>query len=698
MQLRPNDIYIRNNTAWIAQGFLLLACNGLTAEYMMKARSAYKASVSPSFHGRDILPDTGKAWRWAFINNSFYYAYDNIPDKAPAHYRSQLPGRDALLQIGKAAMVSPSNHDFESHFKACLNHRFTTYLRCYNDCTRQQQENLSKAAAIMDGAVEYIRASNIDTRKYHFFQQLANFISTHDVPYFGSNVRVVKRKIEAVMAGTPIVEVIRLPRADNDNAAKGFHDEEIRSWVLQLRDYGANYTNTFIIKKVQDMCMLTNKPAPKDRWIGGIMEEHNTRYLTAENRFGSKGRFGIKYRGYQPMQNALFAGDCWQIDGTRVNLADFKHKVTLTGPDGKEIERTRQEYLYIVAVRDVHSGDVIGWNYSITEDRWAVFNALRMAARETGYLPFEMIFDKFPGHNTPEMKVFLEDLRQWGVTVTLSSDPNTKPGLERWFGTLQTVFMQESQYYYGQGVRSRRMYAHRSEQYIKRMRSQAAASGFNFDAAAAETDNIIDAYRNTPYCTWSRKHSTVQLSPLQLRQNSETPNAIRLQQEDFYYLFGFKIKLPVDGAGLIRKEIQKVVYYWRVKAADYQIFANNSHVLVCYDVEDLTEVMLYSITDGPIKQFLGRAYEEVPAQRYGPDAQWDVIRRRSAMLDEIDEYRKQELEYRKTGTGYDALSLIAPTTVTKRQAEQAESKYLGAEPTTDFDDDSELIINPRTQY
>ena len=110
--------------------------------------------------------------------------------------------------------------------------------------------------------------------------------------------------------------------------------------------------------------------------------------------------------------------------------------------DGKTLRQ--QQFLYIVTVRDVHSGDILGYHYTITEDRWAVHYAVKMAAKNAGYLPYEIIFDKFPGHNSEEGSNFLKELENWGVLVTMSSNANVKPAQERFYGTLQTVFMQES--------------------------------------------------------------------------------------------------------------------------------------------------------------------------------------------------------------------------------------------------------------
>ncbi len=703
-------IYIRNKKAWLSQAYLLTTCNGLSDAYMRDKRYDYKKNVAPSFHTRDILPDTGKAWRWAYINDTYYYAYDNVPDKAPANYKSQLPTAKELLEAGNSPSKEVGEAAFETHFKSYLNTHYTTYLPAYNDCSIQQQLNLAKAASIMEAAIEYINTHNINISKYGFFNQLAEFVEKQEVKYFPSNPRVIKRKIESILKPcegkdvsiSPAVggggeALITLPRKNNANASKDFDNEEIRSWVLQLREMGQNFTNAYIIRKITDACTLTTLPCPSIRWIGKIMEERNTQYLTNQQRFGNSHRYAKVIKSYQPFKNALFAGDCWQIDGTRVNLVAHKHKFTKDG-----VTKTAPAFLDIIVVRDIHSGDILGWNFTLNEDRWSVISAIEMACKETGYLPYEMIFDKFPGHNTPEGIEFLNTLNKFGVTTTLSSDSKVKGGLERWFGTLQSVFMQESQYYYGEGIKSRRTYNHRSEAYIDRMKKVAWKEGFDWDTACHEATTILEAYKNTQYCKYSRKHGQVQQTPAELHSISDKPNTRTLEAEEINYLFGLRKEIDIDGKGLIKTEIQKATYYFR--CTDTEVFGKFSKVLMIYSMEDLSRVSLYKISEGPVKQYLGMAYDVEPAQRYGPNADWGIISHRAAELRQMDDYRQQELEYKATGT-YDITSLISPMSVSKRQANNNESNFMTKQVVTlnstegpnDFDQE-DFSFNPRTQY
>jgi len=61
-------------------------------------RDRYKKSVRSCdlAKSKEFLPDSGKAWRWARTGNGFYYCLDNIPDRAPKHYRSMFGTAEEL--------------------------------------------------------------------------------------------------------------------------------------------------------------------------------------------------------------------------------------------------------------------------------------------------------------------------------------------------------------------------------------------------------------------------------------------------------------------------------------------------------------------------------------------------------------------------------------------------------------------------
>ncbi|TSE08651.1 transposase family protein, partial [Aquimarina algiphila] len=163
------------------------------------------------------------------------------------------------------------------------------------------------------------------------------------------------------------------------------------------------------------------------------------------------------------------------------------------------IEHTKDDkskgFLFVIAVKDVHSGDILGYSFDYSENRWSVTNALKMAVENTGYLPYEIVADRFPGHNTKEVKALTHNLSLMGVKMTVTHKATGKPHVERGFGTIQSVFMQESKYYYGEGIQSRRASAHRSPEYLKEIRKESRKEGFGLTEAYNESQHIIEAFR-----------------------------------------------------------------------------------------------------------------------------------------------------------------------------------------------------------
>ncbi|MCD8270919.1 MAG: hypothetical protein LUD46_22525 [Parabacteroides sp.] len=108
MNIGQDDIIVRTfqnaPTVWVSERFI---CNtlgrGMNEYLRTKGRLNYKASVSPCHRTKDILPATGKSWRYARIDGRFYYDYDYIPDRKDTQYRSRLGDKDILLHLADMA-------------------------------------------------------------------------------------------------------------------------------------------------------------------------------------------------------------------------------------------------------------------------------------------------------------------------------------------------------------------------------------------------------------------------------------------------------------------------------------------------------------------------------------------------------------------------------------------------------------------
>lgn len=642
--------------AWISQSTLLSFCGGLSDGYLRVVRNYNKI---------------GRIDQWKFqqIDGVYFYRYDAIPDRKPAMYRSQLPTLEELVALSK---VKDGDNalliDLASEY---IGENFVKHLVKYNEYNEHQCIALGKACAFIEFAVKYLIEQKIDIRSNAIFQDFGKMVEVLDLKYIPSYYRNLKYKILAVYNGVmTVAEQIDLPRAGNQNSVLHKEDREVQGWIYQLRSSGANYTNSFIIRKIQQECDKVGKPVPSDRWIGEQMESRQMTYLTSQGRFGASGKYGSSTRSSIPQANALFAGDCWEIDGTRINMIPFK---------SKDKDKKRLDSLYIIAVRDVHSGDIVGMHFDVVEDRWSVSAALRNAVENTGYLPFEIRYDRFPGHNSQEFVQIFEALKYTGVKLTCVHKATGKARLERWFGTMQSIALQESPFYYGEGIRSNRKSAHRSEEYLKRVKQVAKQTGWDFDTASNEAENRINTWLNTPYCQWSRKYAKIEKSPRQMHDDSEKPNVFQVGANMISYLFGLRKTLQVRHNGIIRTEIQKEEFVYQIE--DYNVISKYGMVLCCYDIHDLSIVHLYEPSTSPMKKYLGFAKEVTPVQMYGKGEDVGVgMGKLIALTKYFDEMREQELQLQvANGSPFNESILLTPMAVSKRSVEFVETEIVQRE-------------------
>ena len=87
------------------------------------------------------------------------------------------------------------------------------------------------------------------------------------------------------------------------------------------------------------------------------------------------------------------------------------------------------------------SGMVLGWEYCYTESEQVINNAIAMAVRTAGHLPYELRYDRFPGHTTEAWANTKNNLQRAGVIMTQTSVAEGKAHIERWWGVMQSIIM-----------------------------------------------------------------------------------------------------------------------------------------------------------------------------------------------------------------------------------------------------------------
>ncbi len=675
MQLLPTDVVQRasrneSETIWVSERLIVALCDGLDETRLRRhCRHEYSKTVPQHRRKQDIMPDTGAAWRFAKIKGAWYYDLKSIPDKAPAKYRSRLPETETLLALHQQSLTESRQSELETMVKRSLKADYKGFLPAYAGHTTAQAEGLAKAAAVLHVAHEYARDQALDLRRMEFYSDFGAIVERLQVGYLPSNPRRLKEKLVRVLGGEVVTEVVTLPRAGNENAKK-YDDPQIIAWLMTMRASGVNTTSTHIARQISLLCALYEKNAPSFTWLEHYLARPEVKQLTSLTRYGVGGRRALPWKAYVPLAGAAFSGDCWMMDGTRVNFIEYSEG------DNK------WQHMMVVMVYDVHSGAFLGRAYGKAENRWLYTEALAKAATTAGYLPFEIVSDRFPGYNTPEWQATTGKLERAGVQVHVTHKMQGKARLERAIDTVQMIGMQGSDKYYGQGVQSGRDYAHRAEEVLATMRKRAKAEGWNADRCILEAEKAFEIYNNTKYSEYSRERRTIELSPLELHRQSEKPHTSKHEWYELLHFYGLSKKIALRGQGMIVTEILKVKYTYVIAAAHYATIKAHKEVVMYYDLEDLTRVQLFSVAaDARDEQFLCEATEQQAVQWHGPSKDGPAMgqaRQRIRQWQDAQEAEMSELAALAKGTED---RLLMGQLHDKQTREQAESAYFADRPT-----------------
>jgi len=672
--VKSGDIINYHDEIWLSKEYILKH-TGVSSDYLRVAK--VRANQG------------GHSWKHAEMNERCYFSYSTLP-------------RNAANKLNPPAMLlayaTEYHDDVTNIVTAALFNRFKMFLT-------NMPADVAKSAAVIHEAHAYCETNGINYSKSPFFEKLATEVELQGLKYLPKSWRNLRDKVRDYSTGTPIKELVSVKNEGNHNHQMFANNDLIKGWLTEMADEQKNYSYAFMFRKIRMICTqegITNIPSP--RWVSDFASSTEMKFLT-QQRYGANTRFNQNFRTYAPTKSALFAGDCWEMDGTRVNIID--HKGTWIDKSGKKM--TGQKFLYIIAVRDVMSGDVLGYEYCYEESAQAVINALAMAVRNTGYLPFELRYDRFPGHNTAEWAWIEAGLQRAGVIMTQTTKAEGKAKIERWWGSLQSVFMMESDLYYGEGVKSTRRNAHRSKEYIKTMRQQAIKRGFSFDDACQETDKIISSYVNTPYSNYSTKFKEITQSPAQLHTESDKPNTYKVEMNHYCYLFGLRKEVSIRN-NMIMTQIENATFYYGIDDVDVIEKYTGVKLMNCFDFEDLDKVHLY---EG--EAYLGTFSQLTPAQQYGPDKDMRAVGKVKAIAEKVKDHRTAKMADIKAKTNaateilheINAINEPQPVSseigimltgrISKPNYEAAETAYMHEQWKTEEEDD-EVEINVRNQY
>ena len=370
---------------WVSERFI---CNmlgdGMNEYLRTKGRSNYKLSVSPCHRSKDILPDTGKSWRYARINGQFYYDFDRIPDRKDTRYRSRLGDRDELLHAADELATTEVRvaeqyaiRSIEEYVLSRVSNEDILRFRYYETngvCkyNKDKARELAEALAWARSIKKLVQSGGYKDFGYgtkeEFYKACAQILHKKRLEGFvvttGGSLR--KKLFYFPEDETEQYDFFVSGRYGNDNARKIGKCKLVDEETGEIKRFDLHEA---LILKLWMNFGSPNKESKIDLWnhyerdIAYLGEKalsystfchytnmYNTRLKTYRERHGWKA-FSSTFLSYIPTEKLRYGNSLWCADGSGTLAYSYLDKV------GK----LRAMRLYIIMVSDVATGKIVGW-------------------------------------------------------------------------------------------------------------------------------------------------------------------------------------------------------------------------------------------------------------------------------------------------------------------------------------------------
>ncbi len=515
-------------------------------------------------------------------------------------------------------------------------------LGLYEGATPRQARCLARAAGVVQVLAQWYRTRETSWRTYEPCNEVAAWLRQPKVrknyfyqKYLPTNPSRLKEKVMAYgLKGEPLTAVITLPRQGNAGPNSKLRDNWWQAVALHLKLSGRLQNDRATYRRVCALAPAWGKGSPSESTVTGFLRD--TRLLTADKQWDLNNKLRQRMRRSAPLARAEAADDCWEMDGTRVQLVGHVAK----GADGQPLRDKRGKIvtksLYIVAVRDVYSGAYLGYWYGYAESENAYRQALKMAVEVTGRLPVELRYDQFPGSNSKGWAYLAggigDDglpyegaLTRAGIRLTCTSVATGKAAAERGFYTLQQVFEGEHAGYLGQGIRAGTANARPTEAYIARSWKKLLDNGWDFDQAWMSHADLVATYNDTPYSHYSKRYAALEASPWERYQDGQEGSEGRAVGAHDVALLFWEARMVGIRHNCIEFVARNERYRYDFPAEDFEIIYTYQRpgvqLVVRHDPWDYSQVEVFS----PEGEYLTTLREQKAIQLYGKNPQYQEL-------------------------------------------------------------------------
>lgn len=398
--------YGNKHTIWLNESYLMQMCD-IKSEYLrVRIRPLYRDSVPLSSRNLAILPDSGKSWRWARINNAFYYAYANIPDRKPCFYKSMLPSEDELIKLAMEA-DKPNVVELTNEFTSMAQQKVSPcdmhyyMFDCEPSFSQQKAEQLVLGLGFCRLITELIEENRFKkwfNKKEDLFDCFSKIIAPLELEGLKiSKPAALRNKIAGFPKSTAEqLDYLVSARYGNDYARlvgtfQIVHPEtgEVMKFDAHEAIMYESWMNPFNANKRSKIDLYTNdyKPALEQYGLHAVshrtfcqyLNRFDNKVLMSKERDGDK-HFNDSYKPYVPAHLVQYANTMWAGDGSGTKLAySYMHTDRKTN---KTV--LKQATLYLVRITDVASRMIIGYTFGTSETPALVKQALKMAIKTAG--------------------------------------------------------------------------------------------------------------------------------------------------------------------------------------------------------------------------------------------------------------------------------------------------------------------------
>lgn len=437
--VKLRDIIIKQDTIWISESELIDTV-GVTANYLKVARHNFTKTLSKSKLKTNIKPDTGKAWRYARVNNGFYYDYDRIPDRMPAYHRSKLPSRNELItqnsknkEIDRArereyimsyiwseaikidqedvnyfAWHAPVTFRPEKAIELATARSLANLLKrwvekkTYKKAGIHRKEEFWTLAAELTGrkkleGLRHDTAASLRKKLYYEWPddqegQRRQLISGR----YGNQNRAVVGKYKVVDVETgelmqfDVHEAIIYNLWMNPGKANKLHKTQVYDQYLNdCREFGVD--------------------AVSERTVQFHLNKFSKRSMMSYERDG-KDHFTSNYKPYIPQFKPNYAGTLWVADYSGTKLM-YRYKKEVWR-NGRKTTVTSSASWYMLRIVDAATDYIVSWGLIREGENWQdLLPALNMALKQTNGCPaLELVTDNGPAFTSNEAKIRLRML------------------------------------------------------------------------------------------------------------------------------------------------------------------------------------------------------------------------------------------------------------------------------------------------